>query len=376
VYKLRESGRSAKAGTVNGHGSAELSVQLERLALRAVRRTFDDLNGTLFAWKLRAPAFELGDAAARLGRWNGKARTIELARKLLLEHGWGVLVEVLKHEMAHQYVDEVLGVHDESDHGPVYRKVCEERNIDGRAAGLPESALEAEEGQVLSRIQKLLALAQSSNEHEAQAAAGVAQRLMLKYNIESVLRGGAHAYGYRHLGTPSGRLNESQRLLASILGDFYFVEVIWVPVWRALEGKRGSVLEVCGTRHNLELAEYVHAFLSQTAERLWREYKKRSGAAAARNHQAYLAGVMSGFRERLEREREKSKSEGLVWVGDGELHDFFRGRHPTIRWTRYAARRAGDAYTSGREAGRGIVLHRGVGSGAASGPPRLLPGKR
>ena len=359
------------AGSVN-----ELSIQLERLALRAVRRTYDDLNGTLFGWKLRAPSIELADAESRLGRWNGPVRTIEISRKLMTDHGWGVLVEVLKHEMAHQFVDEVLRVHDEPDHGPAYQKVCAERGIDGRAAGLPLAPGGAEEEQVLSRIQKLLALAESKNEHEAQAAASAAQRLMLKYNIESVLRGGAHAYGYKHLGKPSGRIGASPRLLASILSDFYFVEVIWVPVWRPLEGKRGSVLEVCGTRHNLELAEYVYAFLTQTAERLWREYKKKEGVGAAHNHEAYLAGVMAGFRDRLERERERSKSEGLVWVGDGELHDFYRARHPSIRWTRIAARRVGDAYTRGREAGRGIVLHRGVGSGAAGGPPRLLPGKR
>jgi len=372
---------------VNDRAPAELSVELERLALRAVRRAYDDQNGTLFGWKLRAPAIELSDAASRLGRWNGKTRTIELSRQLLLEHPWGVLIEVLKHEMAHQYVDEVLAVRDEPDHGPVYQKVCAERGIDARAAGLPAAAPGGEEEQVLSRIQKLLALAESKNEHEAQAAASAAQRLMLKYNIESVLRGGAHAYGFKHLGKPSGRIGASPRLLASILSDFFFVEVIWVPVWRPLEGKRGSVLEVCGTRHNLELAEYVHAFLTQTAERLWRQYKKQAGVRAARNHEAYLAGVMQGFRERLEREREKNRSEGLVWVGDGELHDYFRARHPSIRWTRIAARRVGDAYARGREAGRDIVLHRGVGSGApgappskggvaAGGPPRLLPGRR
>ena len=95
---------------------------------------------------------------------------IELSPKLLTDHGWGTLVEVLKHEMAHQFVAEVLGVLDESSHGPVYRKVCEERGIDSRAAGIPEAGDAAPQDQVLERIQKLLALAESQNEHEAQAA--------------------------------------------------------------------------------------------------------------------------------------------------------------------------------------------------------------
>ena len=53
-------------------------------------------------------------------------------------------------------------------------------------------------------------------------------------------------------------------ILAGILSDHFFVEVIWVPVWRPLDGKRGSVLEVCGSPANLELAEYVHAFVNHT----------------------------------------------------------------------------------------------------------------
>ena len=50
-----------------------------------------------------------------------------------------------------------------------------------------------------------------------------------------------------HLGEPTGRVGEHERLVAMILGKHFFVEAIWVPVYRPLEGKRGSVLEICGT---------------------------------------------------------------------------------------------------------------------------------
>src|SRR5262249_18712892 len=138
---------------------AVLTFELERLSLRAVRRVYEDLNASLFKERLRVPAFELSDAEGRLGRWSGESRTLELRRTLLVDHGWGVLVEVLKHEMAHQFVDEVLGVHDEPDHGPMFRKVCEERGIDARAAGAP--VVDRLRDHVLERIAKLLALAES-----------------------------------------------------------------------------------------------------------------------------------------------------------------------------------------------------------------------
>jgi hypothetical protein len=352
-----------------------LTFELERLALRAVRGVYEDLNRSLFRGALRAPAFELGDAAGRLGRWAGASRSLELSRTLLVAHGWGVLVEVLKHEMAHQYADEVLGVRDEGPHGPTFRRVCAERGIDPRAAGAPREGSDAAKEHVLERVAKLLALAESQNEHEAQAAMSAAQRLMLKHNIESLTREARSSYDFRHLGAPSGRIGESQRLLAAILADHFFVEVIWVPVWRPLDGKRGSVLEVCGSPENLELAAYVHAFVNHTGERLFREYRAVDTRRNARERERFLAGLMAGFREKLETERKRSRSEGLIWRGDGALHDFFRARHPHIRMTRHATHSGTEAYARGREAGKRLVVHRGVKAGASGGTPRLLPGK-
>src|SRR4051812_4154606 len=353
-----------------------LSGELERAALHAIYRSWEDMNGALFRFQLARPAIELTDSSSRLGRWHGGLRVIELARSLLVEHGWGVLIEVLKHEMAHQYVDEVLGQPDDAMHGTEFRRVCEERGIDASAAGVPQPEAEKSVDQhLLGRIAKLLALAESSNEHEAQAAMSAAQRLMLKYNIDLAVSGRQAAYGFRHLGEPSGRVNEAQRILAGILSDHFFVQTIWVPVWRPFEGRRGSVLEICGSEANLELAEYVHAFLNVTAERLFREYRK-SAAGRAAKRLTFIAGVMSGFRERLERERKKSKAEGLVWVGDAALDGFFRKRHPRIRWTRYAVGHGSEAYARGREAGAKIVLHRGISSNSSGAGVRLLPARK
>jgi hypothetical protein len=354
-----------------------LTVELERLALHAIRRTYDDLNGSFFRWQLDVPGFQLLDVTSRLGRWVGASRLLELSRSLLVEHGWGVLVEVLKHEMAHQYVDEVLGAPDEHSHGPAFRKVCEERGFDARAAGVPRSKDAVDEqARVIERIAKLLALAESPNEHEAQAAMSAAQRLMLKYNVDARSSGARRSYTYRHLGEPTGRVSPSWRTLAALLGEYFFVEVIWVPVWRALEGKRGTVLEVCGSLENVELADYTHAFLNHTAERLWREHKRHHRLLSDSGRQSYLAGVMSGFREKLARERKKPENQGLVWTGDSALSGFFRRRHPSIRQAHYRSRAASSAYADGRAAGRAIVLSPGVRGGSEKGLPRLLPSGR
>jgi hypothetical protein len=352
-----------------------LTVELERATLRALQQVYDELNRSRFKGQLARPPLTFVEGRNRLGQWCSDPRQIELSRSLLIEHGWGVLVEVLKHEMAHQFVEEVLCIVDEGPHGVAFRRVCEERGIDGRPSGLPKSSPLADEQQrVLSRIAKLLNLAQSSNLHEAQTAMSLAQRLMLKYNIEHATEPASRGYRFMHLGHPTGRVGESERILAALVSEHFFVEVIWVPVWRPLEGKRGSVLEVCGTEQNLELAGYVHAFLVETAERLWVQYRTERKLRSNAERREFVAGVMAGFRDKLSREKKQQQKEGLVWVGDAELTAYMKRRHPHIRWMRGTVRRRPESWAHGREAGRNIVLNKPVKSGA-SGGPKLLTGR-
>jgi len=199
---------------------------------------------------------------------------------------------------------------------------------------------------------------------------------MLKYNIEASTIGSRQGYEFRHLGVPSGRITESQRLLSIILGEHFFVETIWVPVYRPLEQKRGHALEICGTYANLEMATYVHAFLTESAQNLWRDHKRTLGIRGDRDRRTYLAGVMEGFREKLQADTKKNKEHGLVWIGDADLETYYRKRHPHVRHTRTMGPARTAAHGAGRNAGRRLVLHRGITSSPQASRPALLPGRR
>lgn len=351
----------------------ELTAALERALLRELALEWRRINGTYFKDALRPPSIALVPHESILGRWKSDERTLELSRPFVVQSGWGAVVEVIKHETAHQYVSEVLRVHDEAPHGTAFRDVCRRLGIDASAKGTPTPRTDAE-NRLVERIQKLLALAESPNQHEAEAAMAAAQRLMLKHNVEA--RGTtAVPFGYRHLGRPSGRVGEAERILAGILGRFFFVEVIWVPVYRALEGKRGSVLEVCGSETNLAMAEYVHAYLLHTAEELWAAHKRANGIRGDSERRTYLAGVMAGFADKLARTERTHQQEGLVWVKDGDLEAFHRRRHPYVRNVRYGGQRRTETFSRGREAGRSIVLRRPVGGPAESRGLKLGSGK-
>jgi hypothetical protein len=347
-----------------------LSPALEAAALRALRQSWAQLNDTLFDGTMRPPQIEATDATAEWGRWVRGVRVLGLSRRSLTQLDWGALIELLKHEMAHQYVDEVLGVRDETAHGPAFRQVCARRGIDARALGVPVdvgAAGEGGEGAILARIAKLLRLAESPNEHEAQAAMRQAQRLMLKHNLDAAEARAARGYVFKHVGVASGRVDEASRWVATILGEFFFVECIWVPVWRVLEGRAGSVLEVCGTVENLSMAEYVHSFLHHTADGLWTTHKRRAGIDGDRDRRAYRAGVMAGFWERLRADRKEDTERGLVWVGDPALRGYFRGRHPRVRSVSHGGSGSAGARDAGRAEGRKLVLHKGMERAAPSG---------
>ena len=353
----------------------ELTAALEASLVRELRATWRQLNEAFFQAGLRPPTIELVPTRHTLGRWIPATRTIEMSRPLVVERSWAVVVEILKHEMAHQYVHETLGETSQTPHGRAFLEACARLGVDSRAAGMPEAAKASEaDDKIVERIARLLALAESPHQHEAEAAMAAAQRLMLKHNLEVARAEVARHYRHVHLGKATGRVSEHERVVAMILGKHFFVEGIWIPVYRPLEGKRGSVLEICGSPANLAIAEYVHGFLHETAERLWRDHMKARGIRTHRDRRTFLAGVMVGFADKLARQDATSRSEGLIWVKDGDLTGFFRRRHPYVRHVRHTGQRRTDAWAHGREAGRKIVLHKPVES-AAQSRGRLLPAK-
>jgi hypothetical protein len=339
-------------------------------ALRELAREYAEINSDYFGGRLSPVPLVLNDSTSLLGCYRRDPRRIEISRSLVLVQPWGSVVEVLKHEMAHQFVAEVLGEH-ETSHGPTFQRVCERLGIDARASGMPDA--KPERSPILERIRKLLALADSPNQHEAEAAMRMAHRLMLKHNLERPdIADTAASYGFRHVGRTTGRISEVESLLAGLLGEFFFVQPIWVSVFRVADQKRVSVLEITGRHENLAMAEYVHGFLLHAAESLWRAHKKQHRLRRDTDRRAFLAGVIRGFAEKLRRERKSEEAAGLVWVPDAQSDSYFARRHPRVRSTRYTSSANTTASSHGRAAGRDIVLSRPIAQGPSK-TTRALP---
>jgi hypothetical protein len=346
-----------------------LHVDLSAALLRELSDTWREFNANHFRGRLRPPVLALSEVGGRLGQWNSATRTLSIDRTLVWEKPWSVVREVLKHEIAHQFVDEALHIRDQTAHGPAFESVCARFGIDARATGMP-AAVDDGGSPVLRRIARLLALAESPNVHEAEAAMKTAQRLMLKHNIDAKVAAAKEGYAFVHVGVPRRRVDAAEHVLAGLLSRHFFVEAIWVPSYLPREGRSGRVLELCGTRSNLEVASYVHGFLLETGERLWREHKRNHRIDRDRERRRFLVGVMTGFQEKLKAGVAESRREGLVWVGDKGLEEFLHKRYPRRSGGAGIGVRLTEAYQHGRAAGRTIVLHKPVGETRARG--RLL----
>ncbi len=367
----------------HGPGTAHaLSAELEAALVREIRDRYDWDNRSRFGNRLVPPVLRLSDSTTHLGRWHSATRTLELSRTLVLERPWVEVASVLEHEMAHQFVDEVLRVRGETAHGETFRRVCAERGIDARAAGSPGPASATDPAspgpdtgtdRVLERIRKLLALAGSPNQHEAEIAMRKAHELMLRHNIEATAARSQRSYEIRHLGDPHKRGTRVESEVVGLLSEFFFVKVIRVPVYLPLLARSGMVYEIAGTHANVEMASHVYAFLLATAERLWDANRHDARVRNGRDRLAYQAGVVGGFRDKLLSERVGLNKTGLVWVGDRDLDGFYHARHPRIT-TRTQRVRINGAHAAGREAGRTVVLHKPVEHGPTATAPRLLRG--
>jgi len=336
----------------------------------------------LYRVRLKAPLFEIREGQSRAGAWSPGLDTLSLASWLIRDHSWDVVLEVLKHEMGHQYAQQVMGRGDELPHGPAFQEACDRLGVhpEFRTAqgAIPRllSGKGGKSGGMLAKVEKLFALAQSANEHEAALAMQKANAILRRYNLERLDRQAAD-YDYLIIHPGTTRIAAHQRAMAALLKDFFYVNVVIARQFEAGSGETLRVIELTGAKENLAVADHVYHFLSHRLEYLWREYRKSTGALA-REKNSYRLGVLNGFREKLtSQDREAMRVTGdntdssLVCASDPGLIRYYRARYPRLRTVQHSGPQVyADIYQAGQQEGKQLVIHKGVG--ASSGNTGLL----
>ncbi|ETR69232.1 MAG: hypothetical protein OMM_09782 [Candidatus Magnetoglobus multicellularis str. Araruama] len=358
------------------NSQSTLQTEMERRILHGLIAEWEDatyrLNTTLRI-KFKKPIFSLSDMKGRWAYWSLKKREICLSRNLVMNYSWATVREILHHEMAHQLAQEVLGGAYEKSHGPTFQQACLFLRANPEASGdYPtledriKSDKTTEEDRLLIRIQKLMALAESSNQHEAELAMTKANELMIRFNITFIKDNKRRSYESIFVGKPALRQSRDMRSLSILLNQYYYVECIWVAAYVLEKQKMGRVLELSGTPQNLQIAEYVYYFVRNFIESQWKKYNKKKKLSHHRRVD-FAEGIIKGFQYKLKRQQRQLKrksspeDQALINVTDKQLTDYIHIRYPSIQTHRFSAKNADQSVINdGRRVGKQLVISKGI----------------
>jgi hypothetical protein len=341
---------------------------VERLLLAQLLDAWVQHNWSLFGQRMSPPGLVVEEMSA-LGRWERRARRIAISRRLVAHATWIEVLEVLKHEMAHQFVDEILRVTDEAAHGETFREVCRARAIDPRAAS-PAPAVEASDA-ISERVRRLLALADRGTEHEAHVALQSAMRLMARHGIQPTPPRQEPTWAVRQIDTVHARWPSHLTTLIGALSRHLGCPTLWVRGMDVTRGKPGTAVEAVGRAETLDLLEHMYVFVRRAVERQWVEHRRHHPRVGDRDRRSFLLGAVMGFARTLDREAVALREEGLVWVRDPAIDELHGRRHPRVTRRGGASYVLNEAHAAGREAGARIQVREALRGGPG---PRLLSG--
>jgi len=342
---------------------------------------------------MRTPLFSLGDMTKKLGYWSRERREICLSRNLVLNHPWDAVVEVLVHEMAHQFTDEVLAGRDEPPHGPKFRRACYLLRANPKASGKYEPLNKrvirnssTSEDRIMLRVKKLMALAQSQNQHEAELAIAKAHEFIAKYNLDLLAHNEDRDFVSVFVGKPALRHFREDYHLAHLLQDFYFVYGIWAAAYVLEKGEVGRVLEISGTVQNIEIACYVYDLVEHYVDSRWYEYNQDKGFNRYRKTD-FAVGIIEGFRSKLKLQSERKNpahhlkpsgrkvadTRALIKLEDPLLLEYAAQRYPyTTSFKRRVSSQDDDILGDGMKFGRKLVISKGLTDTDKTTSRRLL----
>lgn len=338
---------------------------------------------------LRPVAITLFDSETLWGQFDSLTRTISISRKLVNEFSWHNVVGVFRHEMAHQFVAEqnpqVFA--SEKPHSERFKDAC-------RRLGVPEqfarAGLNLQTGDVdwrteqrdevaekiLDKVKKLLALANSTNEHEALLAMERVRDLYGKYNLENLKDQSAKNFVHLVITHGKKRMESWEQRTISILTEHFFVKVLTFQQFNPKTGKRVHAIEVIGTKENVLMAEYVYHFLLYQVEALLKETIANGTRLIRSERASYKLGVLDGFSNKLKSAEKTTENNpgvqhraALTVIGqalakfreDPGLEEYLSEIYPSLGHRRESAVAIDDrAFAVGHAVGRSITLNKPI----------------
>lgn len=231
------------------------------------------------------------------------------------------------------------------------------------------------------RIAKLLAIAEDhrADANEAAAAAGMAERLMRKFQIDNadlitsqLQSGAAELFASEDVGSsldPEGRSDHASGwagILAVAVAELHDCQVRYVTTY-----KHGMTLRFSGYASDAQMARWTYIYLVQTMAQASREFLRatpgttRSDAENFRRgfNSAVCANLRKATREKAAEMQAASNSRALVLVKANAVSEYFG----EVKYGKHRQRTTRDmAFTDGFDRGSKVDVNRRAVGGTTS----------
>ncbi len=284
--------------------SAAFLARVKALAFQILNQTFrvqTRRERFEFAGMLIPLEFVVFEGESKLGFFDSSCYRLGINKKLMLSSSESVLKDIIAHELAHLFTFLHHGPNT-SPHGAEFKSVCARYGLAPEVARATlnfSAAIEQEEvmsesvalqsERIISKVKKLLSLASSSNQHESELATLKANQMLRDYNLSKLSLEQKQAPTYLKRVLTAAKRSAKLQAIYEILTTFHVCVVF-------NQGRGRCALEVCGDRTNVELAEYVAAFLDVELDRSWKDAKRHNpelSGALAKN--SFFRGLAKGY---------------------------------------------------------------------------------
>jgi hypothetical protein len=272
------------------------------------------------------------------------------------------LHNVIRHELAH-YVTFINYGNSVLSHGVEFKTFCQQmkwseevsRSTICLQGGNDVSVIE--ESAVLRKVRKLMALATSSNQNEAEAAMIKSQQLLLQHNMESKYIDADEGKVFLKRILKQKKENAKMRAIGRILETF-FVSTVY---------NRGGgyiYLEILGNAVNVETAEYVADVLQSEMDHLWDLAQKRAHLKGTIAKNSFFLGLARGYCNKiqaLKREYNSDTAQALMVI-EKKLTDAKAMAYPRLSSAKSQGSYCRESSMLGEQMGRQLHINPAIKS--------------
>lgn len=299
-----------------------------------------------------------------LGYFEAGTYRIGINKILMYQAKEKVLKDILRHEIAH-YLTHIYYPQAATIHGREFHEVCARFKWDGDVSDAKIELMEENENivgdlkteELLTKVKKLLTLAESDNPHEAELATLKANQLILKHNLQFI----DTTTSFEDV-LYTARVYEAIRNNAKMQAVYEILKTFMVyPVFNY--GKDQVYLEVSGSKLNVEIAEYVATFLDRELENLWLHNKNLHGLSGKIAKNSFFQGVSVGYKQKQNefRDAQEPITQKQLIKLEVDLHAQVREFYPRLASIGNQRQQDVKSLLKGTLAGKNLSIKTGLG---------------